>query len=151
MYLFFFCLLHMLFSHSVVSESLQPHGLQHARLPCTLPSPGACLNSCPLIHYCHSTISSSVIPFSSCDIIWYLSFSVYITSLNMEIMIISRSLHTAANDIIPLLLMAIIPLYIYVPHLLYPFFCQWIHRFLHVLAIVVNNAIILGCIYPFFS
>ena len=43
-----------------------PHGLQHTRLPCPLPSPGACSNSCPLSRWCHSTISSSVVPFSSC-------------------------------------------------------------------------------------
>ena len=46
--------------------TLQPHGLQHARLPCTSPSPGACSNSCPLSLWCHPTISSSVNPFSSC-------------------------------------------------------------------------------------
>ena len=56
----------LLFSHSVVSDSFQPHGLQHARLPCPSPSPRACLNSCPLSQWCHSTISSSVVPFSSC-------------------------------------------------------------------------------------
>ena len=54
------------FSHSVVSDSLWPHGLQHARLPCISPTPGACSNSCPLSQWCHPTISSSVIPFSSC-------------------------------------------------------------------------------------
>ena len=53
-----------LFSHSVVSDSLQPHGLQHARLSCPSPSPGACSNSCPWSWGCHPTISSSVIPFS---------------------------------------------------------------------------------------
>ena len=53
------------FSHSVMSDSLQPHGLQHARLPCSSPTPGACLNSCPSSRWCHPTISSSVIPFSS--------------------------------------------------------------------------------------
>ena len=53
------------FSHSVVSESLRPHGLQHARLPCPSPTPGACSNSCPSIWWCHPTISSSVVPFSS--------------------------------------------------------------------------------------
>ena len=52
------------FSHPVVSNSLQPHGLQHTRLPCPSPSPGACSNSCPLIWRYHPTISSSVIPFS---------------------------------------------------------------------------------------
>ena len=54
----------MLFSHSVVSDSLQPHGLQYARLPCPSPTPGTCSNSCPLSQWCHPTISSSVFPFS---------------------------------------------------------------------------------------
>ena len=49
-----------------VSDSLQSRGLQHARLPCPLSSPGACSNPCPLSLWCHPTISSSVIPFSSC-------------------------------------------------------------------------------------
>ena len=53
------------FSCSVMSDSLQPHGLQHARLPCPSPTPWACSNSCPLSWWCHPTISSSVIPFSS--------------------------------------------------------------------------------------
>ena len=52
------------FSRSVVSDSLQPHGLQHARPPCPSPTPGACSNSCPLSWWCHPTISSSVIPFT---------------------------------------------------------------------------------------
>ena len=56
----------LLFSCSVVSDSLQPHGRQHARLPCPSPSPRACLNSRPLSQWCHPAISSSVIPFSSC-------------------------------------------------------------------------------------
>ena len=51
--------------HSVVSDSLQLHGLQHARLPCPLLSPGACSNSCPLSQRCHPTLLSSVTPFSS--------------------------------------------------------------------------------------
>ena len=54
------------FSHSVVSNSLRPHGLQHARLPCPSPTPGACSISCPSSRWCHPTISSSVITFSSC-------------------------------------------------------------------------------------
>ena len=54
------------FSHSVMSDSLQHHGLQHSRLPCPSPSPRVCSNSCPLSQWCHPTISSSVIPFSSC-------------------------------------------------------------------------------------
>ena len=48
------------FSQSVVSDSLRLHGLQHARLPCLSPTPGACSNSCPLSQWCHPTISSSV-------------------------------------------------------------------------------------------
>ena len=52
------------FSCSVMSDSLRSHGLQHARLPCPLPTPEAHSNSCPLSR-CHPTISSSVIPFSS--------------------------------------------------------------------------------------
>ena len=47
-------------------DSLRPHGLQHARLPCPSPSPGACSNSWPLSRWCLPTISSSAIPFSSC-------------------------------------------------------------------------------------
>ena len=46
--------------------SLRPHGLQHARLPCPSPTPWACSNSCPSSWCCHPTISSSVVPFSSC-------------------------------------------------------------------------------------
>ena len=58
------CLDWMLFSHSVVSDSLQPHGLQHTRLPCPSPSPKTSSNSCLLSQWCHPTISSSVVPFS---------------------------------------------------------------------------------------
>ena len=54
----------LLFSCSVVSDSLQPCGLQHTRLPCPLLSPRVCSNSCPLTWWCHPTISSSVTPFS---------------------------------------------------------------------------------------
>ena len=53
------------FSHSVMSDSLQPHGLQLARPPCPTPIPGVYSNSCPLSWWYHLTISSSVIPFSS--------------------------------------------------------------------------------------
>ena len=55
-----------LFSHSVVSDSLWPHELQHARPPCPSPSPRVCSNSWPLSRRCHPAISSSVAPFSSC-------------------------------------------------------------------------------------
>ena len=54
------------FSWAVMYNSLQPHGLQDARIPCPSPTPGACSNSCPLSRWCHPTISSSVVPFSSC-------------------------------------------------------------------------------------
>ena len=53
------------FTHSVMPYFLRPNGLQHDRLPCPSPTPGACSNSCPLSRWCHPTISSSVIPFSS--------------------------------------------------------------------------------------
>ena len=54
------------FSYSVVSDSLWPHGMQHARLPCPSPTSRTYSNSCPLSQWCHPTISSSVVPFSSC-------------------------------------------------------------------------------------
>ena len=56
----------VLFSLSVMSNSLRPHELQHARPPCPSPTPGVYLNSCPLSWWCQPAISSSVIPFSSC-------------------------------------------------------------------------------------
>ena len=52
------------FSHSVMSNSLRPHGLQHSRLPCPSLSPWVCSNSCPLNWWCHPTTSSSVTSFS---------------------------------------------------------------------------------------
>ena len=54
------------FSHSVVSDSLWHHGLQNTRLPCPSPTPGACTISSPSSQWCHPTIASSVVPFSSC-------------------------------------------------------------------------------------
>ena len=54
------------FSHSVVSHSLRPHESQHARPPCSSPTPGVYSNSCPSSQWCHPAISSSVVPFSSC-------------------------------------------------------------------------------------
>ena len=56
----------VLFSRSVMSDSLRPHGLQHSRPPCPSPTPRAYSSSCPLNWCCHATISSSVITFSSC-------------------------------------------------------------------------------------
>ena len=58
-------LISSLFSCSVMSNSLQPHGLQHARLPCPSLYPRVCSNSCPLSRWWHPTVSSSVAPFSS--------------------------------------------------------------------------------------
>ena len=54
------------FSHSVMSNSLRPHGLQHTKLPCPSVTPGVCSNSCPSSRWCHPTISSSVVPYSNC-------------------------------------------------------------------------------------
>ena len=54
------------FSRSIVSNSATPHGLQDTRLLCPSPTPRACSNSCPSSQWCHSTIPSSVVPFSSC-------------------------------------------------------------------------------------
>ena len=56
----------VLFSHSVVSNSFQPHGLQHTRLPCPSPTPGACSNSCPLVSDAIQSSHPLVIPFSFC-------------------------------------------------------------------------------------
>ena len=64
-----FCIKHkqlFQFCCSVMSNSLQPHELQHTRLPCSLPSLGVYSNSCPLSHWCYLTNSSSASPFSSC-------------------------------------------------------------------------------------
>ena len=54
------------FSHSVLSDSLRPHESQHTRPPCPSPTPGVHPNPCPSSRWCHPTISSSVVPFSSC-------------------------------------------------------------------------------------
>ena len=67
-----------------MSDSLRPDGLQHARLPCPSPTPGACLNSCPSNRWCHPIISSSVVPLSSClqpfPITGYFPISQFFTS-----------------------------------------------------------------------
>ena len=59
------CTVYCISVHSVVSDSLQPQESQHARTPCPSPSPRACSNTCSLSQWCHPTISSSVVPFSS--------------------------------------------------------------------------------------
>ena len=61
-----FYLLSVQFTCSFMSNSLWPHGLQHTWSPCSLPTPRIYSNSCPLSQWCHPTISSSVVPFSSC-------------------------------------------------------------------------------------
>ena len=70
------------FSCSVVSDSLQPHESQHARPPCPSPTPRAYPNSCPLNWWCHTTILSSVIPFSSHNQSFPASGSFQISSLH---------------------------------------------------------------------
>ena len=60
------CIPSVQFSHSVVSYSLRPHELQHARPPCQSPTPGVYPDSHPLSQWCHPTILSSIVPFSSC-------------------------------------------------------------------------------------
>ena len=69
------------FSRLVMSNSLRPHGLQHARPPCPSPTPRVYLNSCPLSWWFHPTISSSVIPFSSCPQFFPASGSFQISQL----------------------------------------------------------------------
>ena len=74
-------LLLLLFCCSVMSNSLQSHGLQYARLPCPSPSPGACSNPCPLSRWCHPIISSSVIPLlQSFPASWCFQMSQFFTS-----------------------------------------------------------------------
>ena len=64
-FLFLFVISWVQFSHSVVSNSLRPYGLQHSRPPCPSPAPRGYSNSFPLSWWCHSTISSYIVPFSS--------------------------------------------------------------------------------------
>ena len=69
------------FSHSLVSNSLRPRGLQHARPPCPSPTPRVYPNSSPLSRWCHPTISSCVVPFSSCPQSFLASGSFQISQL----------------------------------------------------------------------
>ena len=62
----YICISSVQFSHSAVSDSLQPHESQHTSSPCPSPTAGVYPNPCPLSRWCHPTISSSVVPFSSC-------------------------------------------------------------------------------------
>ena len=70
------------FSRSVMSDSLWPHGLQHARLSCSSPTPGAYSNSCPLYQWCHAAISSSDGPYSHLQ---FLSIRVFSNELVLHI------------------------------------------------------------------
>ena len=81
------------FSRSVVSDSLRPHELQHARLPCPSLSPGACSDSCPLSRWCHPTVSSSVFPVSS-----HLQSFPASRSFPMSQLFISGGQSTGASD-----------------------------------------------------
>ena len=65
MYVTYYVTKYCWFSHLIMSNSLWPHELWHTRLPCPTPTPRACSNSCPSSQWCHKTITSSVIPFSS--------------------------------------------------------------------------------------
>ena len=94
------------FSQSVLSNSLWSRGLQHARLPCPSPTPGACSNSCPLSRWCHPTISSSVIPFSSylqsCPASGFFPMSQDFTSLDQSIGVSASVLLMNIQDWFPL-------------------------------------------------
>ena len=69
------------FSRSVVSDSLRPHELQHAKPPCPSPTPGVYSNSCPSRRWCHPAISSSVVPFSPCPQSLWASESFLVSQL----------------------------------------------------------------------
>ena len=73
--------------HSVVSDSLRPHGLQHARLPCPSLSPRICSNSCLLSWWCHPTTSSSVAPFSYCPQSFGKIFLSFILQQNIFVLV----------------------------------------------------------------
>ena len=81
-------------SRSVVSDSLQPHGLQHTRLSCPSPTP-AYSNSCPLSRWCHPTISSSGVPFSSCS--QYFSASGSFPWMNLLLISGGQSIEASAS------------------------------------------------------
>ena len=84
----------VLFTHKVLSNSLQLHRLQHARLPCPSPSSRVCSNSCPLSQWCHPTISSSVTPCSSCPQSFPASGSFqWVGSLHHTVKILELQLH----------------------------------------------------------
>ena len=95
------------FSRSVMSDSLQPHEPQHTRPPCPSPPPRVHPNSCPLSWWCHPTISSSVVPFSSCP----QSFPV-LGSFLMSWFFVSRgqSIGVSASSVLPMNIQGWFPL-----------------------------------------
>ena len=96
------------FSHSVMSDSLQHRRLQHARPPCPSPTPGVYSNSCPLSRWCLPTISSSVIPFSSClqsfPVLGFFQMSQFFASSIQSIEASSSVLTMNIQDWFPLVL-----------------------------------------------
>ena len=87
------------FSHSVVSDFLRPHELQHTRPPCPLPTPRVHANPCPLCRWCHPTISSSVIPFSSCPQSFQTSGSFkWVNSLHQVAKVLSFSFNISPSN-----------------------------------------------------
>ena len=102
------------FSHSGMSNSLGPHGLQHARLPCSSPITGACSNACAQSQWCHPTISSSVIPLSSClqsfPTLGSFPMSQFFTSSNQSIRGLASVLPMNIQDWFPLGLTGLISL-----------------------------------------
>ena len=96
----FLCISSVQFSHSVMSDSLRPHELQHARPPCPSPTPGVYPNSYPLSWWCHPTISSSVVPFSSCLQFFPTSGSFkWVSSLHQVAKILEFQLqHQSSNE-----------------------------------------------------
>ena len=92
------------FSHSVMSNSLWPHGLQQARPPCPSPTPRVNSNSCPLSQYCHPTSSSSVVPFSSCLQSFLISgsfqMSGYMVIKSSEIIKLENSLSACLKNLL---------------------------------------------------
>ena len=80
------------FSHSVMSDSLWPHGLQHAILPCPSPTPRSCSNSCPLSQWFYPTISSSVISFSSHHLSQHQGLFQWVTSLHQVVRVLEFQL-----------------------------------------------------------
>ena len=71
------------FSHSIVSNSLRLHGLQHASSPCPIPASRTCSSSCPLNWYCHPTISSSVIPLKYA--VYIKIYSAYVNYISIKL------------------------------------------------------------------